>query len=144
MTKKDLSKHPAWQLLLVLIPVFVAAWLARSCSSKEDSAMKSTPSVVNNIMNEPAKQPAAIPAKKTRAHSQRESTKITEKYVDVYLNINSNDQVMVNGKPATPDEISDQPNTLKLIAGSRYLIKINNCPEKEIIAAPDMTISVCM
>lgn len=66
------------------------------------------------------------------------------RYIEVSLNINADDKVLVNGEAATTDEISDKPNTLKLVEGKHYRIKINNCPEQEIVPTKNTVLSVCM
>lgn len=141
----DLFKKYRGQIFLIIIGGTVTAvftLLTDYFSSKKENENKTSPFVVNNNTSNETRSPSqdTSPEKKQHYYTAEKPVPV-KKYVEVYLNINSNDTVLVNGKPA---ELSEKPNTLKLIAGNQYTIKINNCPEKEIIPTGDMTISVCM
>lgn len=159
MAGQELHKKMRWEVILLVIGcvlTIVSSIVVSLLSPKE--AKTAVPSVIispvfNNNISANANHSAKVQTIKKEKNQvvnvpseqvPKQASENVNKYVDIYLNVNSNDVVLVNGKPASADEISETPNTLKLISGHRYTIKINNCPEKEITPTKDMTVSVCM
>jgi len=141
------SYREIWQKILVaLITVLLTAIVGAIISHFWPPEKKTEP--VHLVNNSPSYTTTIIntehPSGKKKAQPTIKKSVSPKSYVEVYLNINSNDKVLVNSRSVTPEEISEKPNTLKLITGNHYLIKINNCPEKEIIAEEGITISTCM
>lgn len=158
MAEQALHKKRRWEVILLVIGcvlTIISSVVVSHLSPKEEKT--AVPSVIispvfnNNITTKANNSSQVQAVKKRQKQVVNEDAKPVpnkgsgnvDKYVDIYLNVNSNDVVLVNGKPASADQISETPNTLKLISGHRYTIKINNCPEREIIPTKDMTISVC-
>lgn len=161
MARQELHKKMRWEVILLVIGCVLTAIssiVVAYLSPKDKDQKKPVPSVIispvfnNNIISKASNSSRAQTVKKQQNQvvntalekALNQASENVNKYVDIYLNINSNDVVLVNGRAASADEISETPNTLKLISGHRYTIKINNCPEKEITPTKDMTISVCM
>ena len=148
MAKKNLYKERLWKVFFAVLASGLSLLVIYLSPENRNDFKQSTPPVINNVSNITHKEPVYHSHKKVQAGKVINSsiTKqpiIPEQYVEVYLNINSDDKILINGKPASAER-SERPSTLKLVRGNTYMIKINNCPEIQIVAEKDMTISTCM